>query len=134
MQDILSLFVSNDAAFSFIKKTYRVNFILLICNITYALLGLIEWFRYMQRIPSGVPHYFYNYIIWPSITMLDLVLIIAGSVLNYRSYSHLMSAVKKSNDALLVAAFKRFYFTSCIFLVSTSLLLIDAGFRILFVW
>jgi hypothetical protein len=136
MSDILSLFVSNEAALSFIKKTFRVYFILLIGNITYALFALMEWYKYIQLMPaqsSDVPHYFYNYIVWPSITLLDVLIVVTGSAFNYRSYSFLVSAVKKEDDTLLAMAFKKFYITSCLFLLSTLLLLIDETYRTFFV-
>jgi len=47
MKDILSLFVSNEEASSFIKKTFRVTVVLLVCNLIYAMLELKEWYNYL---------------------------------------------------------------------------------------
>src|SRR5450432_3142758 len=118
MKDILSLFVSNEEASSFIKKTFRVTLVLLVCNLVYAMLELKEWYNYVQKIPTrshSIPHYYYYYAVWPTIGMIAILVVIIGSALNYQGYSHLMAALKGNEDFSLAVAFKKFYAAYLIF-------------------
>ncbi|MEO6327641.1 MAG: hypothetical protein ABIO55_01855 [Ginsengibacter sp.] len=51
MTDFLSLFVSNEKAFSFIRKTFRVTFVLFLVNALYGMFELWEWYSFVQDIP-----------------------------------------------------------------------------------
>ncbi len=133
MKDILSLFVTNEEASLFIKKTFRVTTILLFCNLIYALLNLLDWYHYVQKIPArspGISNYDYYYTIWPVIGMLDILVIIIGSALNYQGYAHLMTALKKNEDSALTNGFKKFYRAYLIFLISTIVLILNTVYRI----
>src|SRR5437868_5858301 len=120
MTDILSLFVSNEKAFFFIKKTFRVTFILFLANAAYGMFQLWDWYSFIKNLPASTTasthRYFYNYIIWPVIYIVDIILVIIGSALNYKGYKHLMSLVRESNDILLNKAFKNFYIAYSLFL------------------
>lgn len=136
MKDILSLFITNEEAASFIKKTFRVTVVLLFCNLTYAILNLREWYHYIQKIPARshtIPNYDYYYTVGPVIGMLDILVIVIGSALNYQGYAYLMAAIKKNEDVSLSTGFKKFYAAYLIFLISTIVLILDAVYRIFFI-
>ena len=135
MENFLSLFVSNDLAISFIKKTYKVTLAVLICNSVYAISEIFEWFMLIKRIPErshNIPHYFYNYVVWPAISLADIVVIIVGSLLNYQSYAYLMKAIKNNDEQSLAVAFQKSYLAYSIFLASVLCLLINFLYRYFF--
>ena len=136
MKDILSLFVSNEEASLFIKKTYRVTTVLLFCNLIYALLNLLDWYHYVQKIPNrshSIHNYDYYYTIRPAITLLDILVIIVGSALNYQGYAQLVAALKKNDNSSLATGFKKFYRAYLIFLISTIALILDTVYRIYYI-
>ena len=136
MKDILSLFVSNEEVALFIKRTFRVTIVLLFCNLTYALLNLLDWYHYVQKIPTrshNIPNYDYFYTIRPAIELLDILVIIIGSALNYQGYAHLVTALKKNDDSSLATGFKKFYRAYLIFLISTIALILDSIYRIYYI-
>ncbi|MEP7252188.1 MAG: hypothetical protein ABI683_07400 [Ginsengibacter sp.] len=135
MEDFLSLFVSNNLAISFIKKTHKITLALFICNTVYAISQMLEWFTITQQIPQrthSIPHYFYSYVVWPAITLADIVVIIVGSLLNYQSYAYLMKAIKNNDDQSLAVAFQKSYLAYTIFLASSICLLLNFFYRYFF--
>lgn len=136
MKDILSFFVTNEESSLFIKKTFRVTAVLLFCNLIYALLNLLDWFHYVQKIPArshSILNYDYYYTVRPAIGLLDIVVIVFGSALNYQGYAQLVAALKKNDDSLLATGFKKFYRAHMIFLISTIALILDTVYRIYYI-
>ena len=135
MTDILSLFVSNEITYSLIKKIYRLAFIILICSIIYSVLDLTEWYKFLQRVtvsPANTHHYFYRYTLWPVISIVSISLNIIGHILNYKGYSYFTTSIKNHDDNLLHRAFKNIYITYILALFTFLILIINIGYRVLF--
>ena len=131
MADILSLFVSNEVAIRFIKKGAKITYILLIANAVLCLSDLAEWYRFVDNIPfhTNKKHDFYNYSIWPVLYMLDILIIMGGSVCNYKGFNHLKDIDIADDEMIIIKAFKYFYYAYVLFLAGSFVLLIDRCYR-----
>ena len=126
MTDILSLFASSEAAMRFIKKTAKVTYTLLIANSVATLFDLAEWYKVIDNIPhTNRVHHFYNYTIYPVIYILNIIILLAGSVFNYKGFAQLKEIDIAGDDLQITRAFKYFYYAYLLFLIATCTLLIE---------
>jgi len=134
MNDILSLFENKEIAEAYVKKIYQVIAVVLICTIIFALIDLLDWYKFIENAPavSKLPHPFYRYKLWPIIGITELLLNITVNAGFYHAWSNLKAYFETSDDILLQKGFKYFYTSAVALLIWLVISILNISYRTFF--
>lgn len=126
-EDLLSDNFADNINRAIVRRNFMITKLLLILGILWALLMLLDWYRFLNARDGGAiegTYLIYNYIILPISDVIALSLNIYGYFLTVKAFRFFESSLDNSDGKLMSDGFRYFYTSNLLFAVTFTITIV----------